>query len=176
MFSKPTTSGSPSVTRFLIHGMCLPLLQFSSRNGRSVLLGFWVRQTLVPQHVWTCYNLCLRELQTQWAVRSQAAREAVRVRGVLWKESGAAVFCPQLALVMHEVMKCTHRSVWFQHISNLQLLDRTGLNLVFLIFTESCEPMWLPTCVEPRTHSPALQQDNPTYHVQHVVELPLRSL
>jgi hypothetical protein len=56
--------------------------QFNSRKNRSVSLGCLVRQTRVFKHVWTCSNLCLCESQTKWVVRSLAAEEVVRVRGV----------------------------------------------------------------------------------------------
>ena len=56
--------------------------QFNSQNSCSVSLGCWVRQTRVLKHVWTCFNLRLHEPQTKWVVRSRAAEEIVRVRGI----------------------------------------------------------------------------------------------
>jgi hypothetical protein len=56
------------------------VLQFNSRNSRSVSLGCWVMQTHVPKHTWPCSNLRLHELQTQ----------TVRVRCSLWQGSAAA--------------------------------------------------------------------------------------
>jgi hypothetical protein len=56
--------------------------QFNCRNVRSVSLGCWVRQTRVLKHVCTCSNLRLLEPQTKWVIRSRAAEEAVRDRGV----------------------------------------------------------------------------------------------
>jgi len=56
--------------------------QFNSRNRRSVSLGSWVGQTHVLKHVWTCSNLHLHEPHTKWVVRSRAAEEVVRVRGI----------------------------------------------------------------------------------------------
>jgi hypothetical protein len=60
--------------------------QFNSRNGRSVSLGCRVRQTHVPKHVWICSNLRFHEPQTKLVVRSPAAEEVVRVRGILLAE------------------------------------------------------------------------------------------
>jgi hypothetical protein len=60
--------------------------QFNAQNGRSVLLGYWVMETHVPKHVWTCSNMRLDEPQTKWVIHSQAAEEVVCVRGILLGE------------------------------------------------------------------------------------------
>jgi hypothetical protein len=52
---------------------------------RSVSLGCY-QETRVPKHVLTRCNLRLHELQIKCVVRSQAAEEAVRVRGILLAE------------------------------------------------------------------------------------------
>jgi hypothetical protein len=57
--------------------------QFNSMKGRSVLLGCWVRQTHVPKHIWTCYNMRLHELQIKWVIRSKAAEVVVCVHCIL---------------------------------------------------------------------------------------------
>ena len=56
--------------------------QFNSRKSRSVSLGCWVRQTRVLRYIWTCSNLRLHEPHTKWVVRSRAAEEVERVRGI----------------------------------------------------------------------------------------------
>jgi hypothetical protein len=62
------------------------LRQFNFRNGRSVSLWCWVRQSHVPKHVCTCSNLHLHEPQTKWVVPSKLTDEAVCVRGILLAE------------------------------------------------------------------------------------------
>jgi hypothetical protein len=81
-----TDSSPPATTEFTIFSAAIQkyvVRQFNSRNGCSVSLGCWVRQTHKPKHFWKCSNLRLHELQTKWAVRSQAAEEAILVRGML---------------------------------------------------------------------------------------------
>jgi hypothetical protein len=56
--------------------------KFNFLNSRWVSLGCWVRQAHVLKHVWACSALRLNEPQTKWVVRSRAAEEVVRVRGI----------------------------------------------------------------------------------------------
>jgi hypothetical protein len=46
----------------------LTVWQLNSQNVSSVSLGCWVRQTHVPNQVWTCSNLRLHEPQTKCCI------------------------------------------------------------------------------------------------------------
>jgi hypothetical protein len=59
---------------------------FNCQNAAKMSLGCWVRHVQVPKHVWTCPNIRLHELQTNWVISSQAAEEPVPARGILLVE------------------------------------------------------------------------------------------
>jgi hypothetical protein len=74
-------------------------------------LGCWVRQTQVPKHVWTCFNLRLKALQTKWVVCSQAAEEVVCVWGILLVEKWVnleqwiyIIFCIKIGVSASEML------------------------------------------------------------------------
>jgi hypothetical protein len=105
--------------------------QFNSRNGCSMSRGCGIRQTYVPKHVWKCSNLRLRELQTKWAVCSQATEEAVRVRCVLlverrvtriWSSGQTLSFLRRL---IEMLVKCCPMNIglWWIHYEHIECLE-----------------------------------------------------
>ena len=49
--------------------------------------GWWVRQTFVPKHIWTCSNVYFIETKNRWVTYCRAVKEVVCIHVIMLAEN-----------------------------------------------------------------------------------------